>query len=237
MSNGKSKKKEYLSTKKQLEKKNLEDDIANKDATSSIQAYFHEAEEYPTQSVDAILEQLQTMEVANVASEVLDWLIENVENYIDNKQQYFQIDLIIDENNNSESVKNIKLLQTLYRSIPENDERATECREKINLFTEDVLACMDEDMTDKLEKLFKRMSFYYEMKGISKEKGLLIQELTGSVSIVDFVYEAFSLGVRNSQINPFTRERKVLKEIVLPEAFTVGVEIAFNTVDSTRSLF
>lgn len=217
------KSKTYLSSKKAMEEK-----IGKQDNQSGIETYFHTTTDYPTQSISSILEQLSCIKIKGVSKEILEWLIENVENFIDNKQYYFQIDLVIDEENKSESVQNIKLLQTLYRSIPEGERDSVSCREKLNNFTQKVLIEMQKD-SKRLEKLFKRMGFYYEMKGIGKNGEMLIQELAGSVAIVDFVYEAFSMGVR-VKLND-----SVIKEAIVPESFSLGLEIAFNS--TTSSLF
>jgi hypothetical protein len=53
------------------------------------------------------------------------------------------------------------------------------------------------------------------------------------VSILKFEYEAFSVGVKVR--NP--KENNTIKEYVIPEGFTIWIEIAFNQVLTPVSMF
>jgi hypothetical protein len=79
-----------------------------------------------------------------------------------------------------------------------------------------------------LKDLFKRMSFYYEMKGINNGN-ILLQEVIGEVDITKFEYEAFPIGVKvlSSDKNK-NEEDRVVKEYAIPEGFTIWMEIAFK---------
>ena len=90
--------------------------------------------------------------------------------------------------------------------------------------------------TELLEKLFKRMKFYFELKGISKGVPL-IEELEGAVEVLQFEYEAFTVGVKVSKPAIHKRsidgeiekvEEEAQTEYVIPEGFTIWVEIAYK---------
>jgi hypothetical protein len=83
-----------------------------------------------------------------------------------------------------------------------------------------------------MDNLFKRMAYYYELKGISRGK-LLIQELEGQVSIVKFEYEAFSVGVKVRD----PKKDTTIREYVIPEGFTVWIEIVCNPANPPTSMF
>lgn len=114
---------------------------------------------------DIILDS-ETIDVERVASEVLLWATNNVENFIDDNMKVFKLDLVLDA---SEGMQETKKLQDLYRSIPEdragmsNSElgKTMECRTILNEITENVHRAMVRD-EEAMNKLFERMIFYYE---------------------------------------------------------------------------
>jgi archaellum component FlaC len=147
-------------------------------------------------------------------------------------------------------------LQNLYRAIPEepeltpaqledidnafqnlNEEQQTlmteiqSCQEELDSITSQVQTCISDD-TEMRNKIFKHMSFYYEMKGVSSGS-ILLEELSGEVDIIKFEYESFPMGINvyapkvSNQSNVHGKE-KVVKSYVLPEGFAIWLEIAFK---------
>lgn len=63
-------------------------------------------------------------------------------------------------------------------------------------------------------------------------------ELEGIASITKFEYDAFEVGVKIKDANnEENQERKVLKEYVIPEGFSVWVEINFKNKQRPTSMF
>jgi hypothetical protein len=205
--------------------------------------------EYEKFSIDEILERKDLINKKEAAEELIEWLKVNVPNFIDNKERLFKIDLVVAEES-KENIENIKLLQDLYRGIKEDSfyigedgnnktfEEITEedlkdvmsVRGELDKITEEINEYILK--SEKLKELFDVMVFYYELSGINKGK-LVLKELTGSVS-VSLQYDSFDVGVK--VIDSITKE--TCKEYIIPEGFSVSLEIAFRDVKrSISSLF
>jgi hypothetical protein len=211
-------------------------------------------------SFEEISELAKTVDAEKAAEEVVTWLIGNVENFIDNKEREFRIDLIIEENSN-EDMKNIKLLQDLYRAIPDDSESVgpeklaelTQSGNFNDVFEDEdfkkVVACREEldnisfaihdniRESEGLKKLYTAMIYYYEMIGINND-GPLLKNLDGEVDVVEFEYEAFNVGVSVivgtvDEETDSIEDKKVVSKYVIPEGFSLLLEIAF--IDKNRS--
>jgi len=198
--------------------------------------------EFESRPINEILEEAENLDVKKVAEELLQWVEMNVENFIDNHRKFFKLDLVLDKN---VKLENLRKLQDLYRAIPDSEEdqrelgAAVDCRTMLHEITAKVHQAARENK-ELLEKLFDRMKFYYEMQG-AKDGKLLIRELEGSVDIVNFEYDAFSLGVKvtkklRTQSGELKDEGEV-KEYVIPEGFTCWIEIAFRPKERPASIF
>ena len=120
---------------------------------------------------------------------------------------------------------------------------ATKVRSCLNEITEECLVKMQNN-EEKLEKLYNRMIFYYEMVGFHKGNALL-RDIKGAVNVIKFEYEAFTVDVQvqsptfkiqhgDGSINTIESQTK---EYTVPEGFTVWVEIAFAPKEVTTSIF
>jgi len=194
------------------------------------------------------------IETKVLASEVLKWLIDNVESYVDNHVKMFKIDLIVD---NVESMKTVKALQDLYRKLPTQEEEVeiqtakdgtavleliAETRTELDRVTKQAWEDMKESKSD-LEQLFKRLVFYYELKGFKDGKPL-IQELDGIIDIINFEYENFSVGVQikkgqdvETEDGLVQGEKKTVKEYMIPEGFTCWIELTHRPVQRPTAMF
>jgi hypothetical protein len=217
---------------------------------------------YEKKEVPDILKDMVEIKPRKIAKEILGWLISNVENYIDNAVKAFKLDLVLDSD---ESMKETRKLQDLYRAIPDPEsaeekeliEECTNCRRDLDKITLEAYEEMKK--SDKLLKeLFKRLVYYYELKGI-KDGILLIKDLCGSVDVLRFEYEAFSVGVKimvpdlsydppseESTVENFPpvhvhdlpeAQKKIVKQYVIPEGFTVWIELAFRPQTRPTSIF
>ena len=190
-----------------------------------------------TRSIKDILADSKSVDIDKIAKEVFDWLIANVENYIDNHKNIFQLNFVIDDSV-KEGMEEIKKLQNLYRAIPEDvADEAQKCRRSLDEITKAAYAKM-QVMQEELITLFKRLIFYYEMKGL--KNGIpIIQEMEGVVKVINFDYEAFSIGVQLKAFDEETEdgEKKVVKEYVVPEGFTCWIELIFHPKVRQQSMF
>jgi len=120
-----------------------------------------------------------------------------------------------------------------------------QCKATLDTITNDIFLCMRSN-EELLAALFKRMAFYYEMQGIS-QGNLLIEELTGEVDVSKFEYEQFPVGVQvtapiiekmDEDGNVTEEGGNVVNEYVIPEGFTMWLEIAFKSKQKNmQSLF
>jgi hypothetical protein len=179
--------------------------------------------QYEKKPIPDILKESEDVDVQASSKEILTWIANNVEQFIDNQKRMFKLDLIIDvEDGAEETMPATRQLQDLYRAIPndpvsdiegelteDNYNKIIEqlppedrelmdsiqaCRSHLDSVSTQVFEAMRED-EDLLASLFKRMGFYYELQGIN-EGQLLLEELNGEVDIVKFEYEAFPVSVQ-----------------------------------------
>jgi len=109
------------------------------------------------------------------------------------------------------------------------------CRETLDKIVEEAHNKIGQ-LTEYVDKLSERLVYYYEMKGV--RNGVpLIQDLIGTASIIKFEYESFNVGVRirraveeieNKDGEIIEQGGEVVDEYVVPEGFTLWIEIAFK---------
>ena len=234
------------------------------------------------EKIETIINNSKSISPEKIGQEVLAWVISNVENFIDNQNKVFKLDLVVDE---AEGMEESKKLNDLYKAIPDDEEscektidESEKCRRILDEITNKAFEYIKNNVL--LEKLFERMSFYYgrvikspenkaraiqidkELKELfykkenaSTEDKLEIQkqivekiqegerlvkfsELDGVVSITKFEYDAFEVGVQIKDANNEEGfKRKILKEYVIPEGFTIWLEINFKNKQRPTSMF
>lgn len=164
------------------------------------------------------------------SEEVLNWLIANVENYIDNHSREFKLDLIVDHNN--KEMLELKKLQNLYRNLPdkkielsnsvktiEDAERSiksskyesilkesTEGKKQLDKITKEIYSKIAKNK-ELLNQLFARMAFYYELVGFNNGKPIT-RQISGAVSVTNFDYEAFDVDVKIKNPTYYVRNEK-----------------------------
>jgi hypothetical protein len=209
-----------------------------------------------------IIQQSKNIDIEKAGDEVIKWLTDNVEHFIDNKEREFRIDLVVDEKS-EEDMTHIKMLQDLYRAIPDDSEyidaeKAEELMkgnlndafedEDLNALVEcrDTLDNVSFKIHDYIQKsenligLYDAMIFYYEMIGLNQGQPLL-KKLKGSVDVVEFTYESFNVavtvlgGVMNLEQDVEEEcDKNTIKQYIIPEGFSLLLEIAF--IDQSRSI-
>jgi hypothetical protein len=205
--------------------------------------------------ITSIIEKSKTIDAQKAAKEVLTWVANNVEEFIDNQRKMFKLDLIIDaEDGAEETLPVVRALQNLYRSIPDDpvqcegkdglsfqsilDSLSQEdkdliseiqrCKDELDAISKEIYQSIKEEK-DLLNSLFKRMSFYYEIQGVSNGR-LLIEELEGSVDVIKFEYEDFPVSVKVTNSGG-----EDISKYVIQEGFTVWIEIAFQSKQKNMS--
>ena len=134
--------------------------------------------EFEKRPIEAIYKDAQTIDVAAISKEIIDWLLENVENYVDNETKIYKIDLVIDGGEMPETKK----LQDLYRAIPDEEvvlgndglssqekkaeldvflDSASDCRRELDKITALAYSNISENKKAQ-DQLFKRLVFFYE---------------------------------------------------------------------------
>lgn len=193
---------------------------------------------------DKLITESKTIDIQKVSEEVLTWVTNNVEYFIDNKTKTFKLDLIVD----SDAMPETKKLQSLYKLIPDETLASLKvigkCKGELDNVTEEIYFNMKKQKA-LLEKLFERMIYFYEV--VALDNGVpLEKKLVGAVDIMQFEYEAFSVGVKISApvyeiTDGETGERKMMtgedKEYEIPEGFAVWLEIAYKDAVANASMF
>ena len=85
--------------------------------------------EYEKLPIEDILEDAKKIDASLIADEVVVWLEANVENFIDNHSRIFNLDLILDA---EDQMVETRKLQDLYRAIPD-DEHLIDMSEIVTL--------------------------------------------------------------------------------------------------------
>ena len=201
---------------------------------------------WETKTSEEIVKDSEQIDPAKVSDEILTWLANNVENFIDNQEKIYRIDILLDETPVDEliDIANIKALQNLYRALPdingedeepdpnfESIEKTNEARDCLDLITFNVLEDMKNN-TSKLNELFNRMKYYYELRAVCRGE-LIEDQIEGSIDILDFKYDNFSVnvGIKDTVAN------EIVKEYIIPDAFSILFEIGYRREEAPLSLF
>jgi len=224
---------------------------------------------YEKMSIPEIIARSEKIDVTLASKEILTWIANNVEEFIDNQRRMFKLDLIVDaEEGSQETLPTVRALQNLYRAIPEDPvsvnnldncsfqsaldamteedsafmEKIQNCKSILDEVSANVYKAIKEEK-ELLQAIFKRMSFYYEIAGVSNGN-LLLQELDGEVDVIKFEYEAFPVAVQvtSSKTEKINEDGTItcsggeaISEYVIPEGFTVWIEIAFKAKQKMMS--
>ena len=201
----------------------MTDEIENVQPEKTFSILESEAN-YTKMSIPDIIKAVNELDPEAIAIEVLLWAIRNVESYVESDKRFYQLNLILDSEDDADGeleMPEIRKLQTLYRSIPDDSSvMSQEDLERIlkeNNYTLDekesakldvIINCKKtlDDIVEKaytimqgldkhLETLYKRLIWYYEMVAVKDGKPIE-RELEGAVAVTTFEYDAFPMAVR-----------------------------------------
>ncbi|MFA5312798.1 MAG: hypothetical protein WC375_05665 [Methanomassiliicoccales archaeon] len=228
---------------------------------------FQSPVQYEKLPVPVILDKAKEIDPKKIAEEILNWAIANVESYVDNHRKIYKLDLILDSQETMLEAKKLQdlyraipddsdrvtiedlanIAETLNFNISGIDEKFGDiihCRDVLDTITLNIHEILKASSAQ-LDELFSRLIFFYELKGV-KEGNLLIQDMKGMIDVLRFEYESFPVGVRirapqvvrrdeNGQVVEVSGES--VKEYVIPEGFTLWLELAFRPKIRQTSLF
>jgi hypothetical protein len=195
-----------------------------------------------------IVSKATKIDPAAASKEVLTWLNDNVQEYVDNQRKTYRLYVTVAD---STGMPNISDLQALYLAIesPEDSEdkegiaREGRCLDVLDDITEKVYDIMASDK-EGLQTLYNSLIYYYEMIGFSSKSGPVLQEFSGYVDMKLFLYEPISIDVIvsegsqsvDAQGNPCVlseSEREVIRKETIPEGF--GIEFVIKAWPKAES--
>jgi len=204
--------------------------------------------QYEKRNIPDILNDSESIDTKAAAKEILTWIANNVEQFIDNQKRKFKLDLIIDaEEGAQETMPVTRKLQDLYRAIPndpvsadnlsldlpqeELDKLTSEKRQQllfqmaIDSLTEKEIAFMERIMEcrsvlDEISnKIFQAMKDNHELLVVLFKRMAFYYEMQG-ISGGDILLEEF-----NGEVDILKFEY---------EAFPVSVQITATVGDSVK---
>ena len=196
-----------------------------------------------------------------VKEEIFSWLIDGVENYIDNTQQSYSICFYSDKEKMEETAKLEELFlqvdtaeieisgedKQLEDAIKDNPaiEKSAEAQESIIEFMESIRTLMEED-EDSKKRLFDRISFYYSIAGFLR--GTPIEKkIDGYIEITYLSFENFSVDVSVTPLSPisndsgnitgYEKDESGKETHTMPESFAIDFSIGIWEKKNETSLF
>jgi len=213
-------------------------------------------------SSDEMKERIGKVDVKAAAIEILEWLQANVEQYVDNQNNVFRLYLEVSDRVKMPQCSELKdLYAGVEPSLPDDstlDHTSEHTKEEVEASQQAEVAILEmldaitakihEEMVlnaEGIEKLFKRLVFFYEMTGYSKLNGPIIQEMKGVVKINEFMFDPQPMQLTVSQpvgkiVNgevERTGEKRVVKQVECPAAFGVELELEVYPASQPTSLY
>ena len=181
-----------------------------------------------------IQEKAKNINIKKASEEMLNWLTNNVEEYIDNKETIFSLYFPVDKSKlqNMDQIFNLGSLYLNFENKVIKEER--ECIKILD----DVVENVKKEMVgnkELLEKLFKKLVYYYEMVAFSMKSGPIIQDMDGYIKINKFFYEPIGMDIvvtkryqkkkEDGTLEMTDKAPEVVKKEHIPEGFVVEIEI------------
>ena len=193
-----------------------------------------------------IVDEAKHIDYQQASDEIINWLIQNVASYIDNHEQLFTIDIVLDPSA-AEVMPNSYRLQKLFADIPEPEipakERAAimanvnKVTKYDNWFTA-IGACRDTlaeyvgklsdaviSNKEKLQELYEAMSAYYHVRLADGQ--LISQRMPGAVAITNFGFDPFDLPVIIKHKDPDGNITGI-DDQTIKAGYTLSLEISFS---------
>jgi len=206
-----------------------------------------ELTEADSAKMDAIVAQARDISAQAIADEVMDWLIANVEEYVDNAETIYRISFTPEQ---IEACPEAKRVTDLYLSIPETGhEKEVECIDALHDVINSVKELMESD-EERMTKLFDRLVFFYDTKMtvVNGRPVPLTIPMDGKITIHEFLFDTVgqTVTVRRKNVK-MTKEQmaspqaaelvkaaiaanqfeEVITDIYQPAGFSLELEISY----------
>ena len=186
--------------------------------------------------VKSTQESITKIDLKKAAEELLNWLIDNVEQYIDNKETIFSLYFPVDKEKMAK-MDNLFALGSLYLLL--NDDNIKKGKDlKCMKFLDESVAKIKQIASEESElktKLFRKLIYYYEMIGFNVKTGPVIQDMDGYVKIVTFLFEPIGLDIvvtkkynkklPDGSLVDSDKASEVVKKEHIPEGFVLEMEL------------
>jgi hypothetical protein len=156
----------------------------------------------------------------DLATEVVDWMINNVESYIDNHETVFRLALNVGSEEAMPVAYKIEqlfieLAETFVFDDVESLEELTEGQEAmleeetqrsvyLHKFIDKAHSYMQES-EEHMNRLFEKLKYYYELVGFRKGQPVM-KSLVGTVKVTTFLYEPVEIEVTITPKTPIVDE-------------------------------
>lgn len=181
------------------------------------------------------------VDVNAVANEAFDWLLNNVNNYVDNADTAY---LIYFTGETLKAMPYMGGIMKLYEQIKEGteDDKASQDEEECCIVEfEKVVNSISNAMktnTEKLASLFEKLIYFYDTKIITDGKTIIpfTETLDGYVDMGGFIFEPFPMNIEVKQKDVMMNrsgqelnkgQSKVIKHVTIEPGFCVQFEIVY----------
>ena len=176
-----------------------------------------------------------------VASEVMKWLIEMVNDYIDNSDTSYQIYFVGDTLSLLPQMGSLKKLYDDRLRTDGEPNGLTEEEEEVSIeafekVISGITECLRKD-EPKLRELFDKLIFFYDTKIVTDGKSIipLTEKMEGYVEIINFLFDPFPMGVKvkkktitvDKEGKELDRKEEVVKEITIEPGFCVQFDLVY----------
>ena len=203
---------------------------------------------FKTETHDFSIDQIKTIAAllssSDMAIELGSWIINSVEQFIDNHETIFRLYLNV---SSEVGMPVSSLFQKLYLSVPDVDVEHNITEDMIDSTYDlldsklwDAQSIMNADDNFRT-LLFKKMSYFYELTGFVVKDGQVQQAITkemhGDIKINELVFDPITLTTTVAQgvgINEGGKikegdDKVVVKQEDMPAGFGIELEISFNS--------
>jgi len=198
-------------------------------------------------TIAEVAEKAVTISPADLAREIGAWIIQNVEQFIDNQDTVFRMYLCV---NSDMGMPASSLYQRLYLSAYNAEEGKNASDDEIGHAVEALNGLLDkakellEADRETMEALFRKMVFFYELTGFVVKDGKVQQAMTqkmdGKVSVNVLEFDPVSLtttvaqGIgKNTDGSIREGDQKVIvKQEEMPAGFGIELEIVMSPKNS-----
>lgn len=184
------------------------------------------------------IEACENVDRKAVSDEVLKWLVEMVNDYVDNSDVAYQIYFV---GNTLDLLPQMGALKKLYEEGEKQPTEAEEirCIDAFETVISDITGLLKEDK-DKLKELFDKLIFFYDTKLMTDGKNIVpvTEELDGYVDITNFLFDPIPMRVQvrkkmvvvdkeGNKLGNVEDQEETVKDVVIDPGFCVQFELVY----------